>query len=163
MKDAYPDLFACATNQQATVNTLLIRSASGSNSEWNVNFLCNFNDWELEGLTSLFQTLHSHSSFKTGGDGLRWRLKGNGIFDISSFYTALQGSPPMSFPWKAIWSVHVLRRVAFFVCSATWDRILTMDNLMRGGYQLVGWCCFCRCSGESTSHLLLHCSFTYGL
>jgi hypothetical protein len=109
LKDAYPDLFACATDQQATVNTLLIRSASGSNSEWNVNFLRNFNDWELEGLTSLFETLHSHSSFKTGGDGLRWRLKGNGIFDISSFYTALQGSPPMSFPWKAIWSVHVLR------------------------------------------------------
>ena len=34
---------------------------------------------------------------------------------------------------------------------------------MRRGYQLTGWCCLCCCEGETTSHLLLHCSFTYGL
>ena len=163
LKDAFLDLFVCATDQQATIDSLLIRSVSGSNSDWNVNFICNFNDWEMEGVNSFFETLHSHSSFKVGGDGLWWRLKGNGIFDISSYYIALRGSLPITFPWKAIWSVCVPQRVAFFVWSATWDKILTIDNLMWRGYQLTGWCCLCCCAGETTSHLLLHCSFTYGL
>ena len=163
MKDAFPVLFACATDQQATIDSLLTRSASGSYSDWNVNFVRNFNDWEMEGVISFFGLLHSRSSFKVGGDGLRWRLKGNGMFNICSYYTALRGSLPMKFPWKSIWSVHVPRRVSFFVWSATWDRILIADNLMQRGYQLVGWCCLCCCAGETTSHLLLHCSFTYGL
>jgi hypothetical protein len=114
----------------------------------------------MEGVISFFGLLHSRSSFKVGGDGLRWRLKGNGMFNICSYYTALRGSLPMKFPWKSIWSVHVPRRVSFFVWSATWDRILTTDNLMRRGCQLAGWCCLCRCAGETTSHLLLHCSLT---
>ena len=163
LKDAFPVLFACATDQQATIDSLLTRSASGSYSDWNVNFVRNFNDWEMEGVISFFGLLHSHSSFKVGGDGLRWRLKGNGMFDICFYYIALRGSPPVKFLWKSIWSVHVPRRVSFFVWSATWDRILIADNLMQRGYQLVGWCCLCCCAGETTSHLLLHCSFTYGL
>jgi hypothetical protein len=27
----------------------------------------------------------------------------------------------------------------------------------------VGWCCMCRCSGETVSHLLLHCDVAFGL
>jgi hypothetical protein len=33
-------------------------------------------------VASFFEFLHSHSSFKVGANGLRWRLKGNGVFDI---------------------------------------------------------------------------------
>jgi hypothetical protein len=112
---------------------------------------------------SFFEFLHSYTSFKVGGDGLRWRLKGNGVFDIRSFYTALRGTLPVLFPWKAIWGVHTPRRVSFFVWSATWGRILTIDNLMRIGFQLVSWCCMCRCAGETISHLLVHCPVVYGL
>jgi hypothetical protein len=51
----------------------------------------------------------------------------------------------------------VLRRVAFFVWTAAWGRILTCDNLRRPGLVMVGWCCLCRCSGETVDHLLLLC------
>ena len=117
----------------------------------------------MEGVTSFFEFLHSHTFFKVSGDGLHWRLKGNGIFDIRSFYSALRDFQPVIFPWKAIWGAHASRRVFFFAWFATWGKILTADNLMRRGYQLAGWCCMCRCDGETISHLLLHCSVAYGL
>ena len=84
-------------------------------------------------------------------------MKGDGVFDIRSFYSVLRGSPQVTFPWKASWGVRVPRRVAFFTWSAAWGRILTADNLMRRGFQLAGRCYMCRCEGETISHLLLHC------
>jgi hypothetical protein len=163
LKDVFLDLYACASNRQATIASTLIQSASGSRFEWNVHFVRNFNDWEVEGVASFFELLHSHTSFKEGGDGLRWRLTGNGIFNIRSYYLALRDNHPVTFPWKAIWGVHAPRRVAFFAWTASWGRILTADNLMRRGYQLAGWCCMCRRDGETISHLLLHCDMAFGL
>ena len=69
----------------------------------------------------------------------------------------------MTFPWKAIWGVHAPKRVSFFAWSAAWGRILTADNLIRRGYQLVGWCCMCRRDGETIKHLLIHCDKAVGL
>ena len=47
----------------------------------------------------------------------------------------------------------------FFVWTAAWGKILTIDHLRRRGFIVwIGvWCCLCRCSGESVDHLLLHC------
>ena len=61
------------------------------------------------------------------------------------------------FPWKSIWRVKAPRRVSFFVWTAAHGRILTCDNLMKRGFVMAGWCCMCKCSGESVDHLLLHC------
>jgi hypothetical protein len=81
-----------------------------------------------------------------------------GAFDTRSYYQALCGNMGTAFPWKGIWKVKASRRVAFFVWTAAWGRILTCDNLRRRGIVLVGWCCLCKCSGETVDHLLLHCS-----
>ena len=163
LKNVFPDLYACTANRQATIDSILSRSALGSRSNWNVQFVRNFNDWEVEGVASFFEFLHSNSSFREGGDGLRWRLKGNEFFDIRSFYSALRHSHPVIFPWKAIWGVHAPKRVSFFAWSASWGRILTADNLMLRGYHLVGWCCMCRWDGETINHLLIHCEMAGGL
>ncbi len=44
LKEVFPDLYVCASNQHATIASLLIQSASGSQSDWNVTFVRNFND-----------------------------------------------------------------------------------------------------------------------
>jgi hypothetical protein len=54
--------------------------------------------------------------------------------------------------------VKALPRVAFFIWIAAWGQILTCDNLMRRAYTMAGWCCMCRCEGETVDHLLLHCN-----
>ena len=101
--------------------------------------------------------LDSHVPSREGTDAWWWRLTRSGVFDIRSLYTTLRGSHEVKFPWKIIWGVKAPRRVAYFVWSAAWGKILTCDNLMRRGYALVGWCCMCQCNGETMDHLLLHC------
>lgn len=79
---------------------------------------------------SFLNFLYSHAPLRVGEDGLRWRLKRIGLFDICSFCTAIRGSPRVIFPWNSIWCVKAPRRVCIFVWSAAWDKVLTCDNLM---------------------------------
>uniref|UniRef100_A0A2N9FNC6 Reverse transcriptase zinc-binding domain-containing protein n=1 Tax=Fagus sylvatica TaxID=28930 RepID=A0A2N9FNC6_FAGSY len=73
-----------------------------------------------------------------GPDGLNWHLHKDGVFDSRSYYSALSARPGRRFPWKSIWAVKAPPRVAFFIWTATWGRILTCDNLMRKGYTMAG-------------------------
>jgi hypothetical protein len=52
------------------------------------------------------------------------------------------------------------RKVTFFVWTAALGKILTIDNLQRRHILIVDWCCMCKSHGESTNHLLIHCSVT---
>ena len=48
----FPELFACASNQNATIDSLMIHLLSGPHSELNVTFICNFKYWDLEGVVT---------------------------------------------------------------------------------------------------------------
>ena len=82
---------------------------------------------------------------------------GKGVFSVSSFYHSLIGERMASFPWQMIWYAGIPPKVSFFVWTATLNRILTLDNLIRCRQVLVNWCCMCRAAVESIGHLLLHC------
>ena len=85
------------------------------------------------------------------------------MFDTRSYYHAIRGDSNSLFPWKGVWKPKIPRRVAFFLWTATHDRILTLDNLMLRDHPLTTWCCMCCCDGESVDHLLLHCPVTHSL
>ena len=90
-------------------------------------------------------------------------LTKNGDFTICSYYHKFHNSSSVFFPWKGIWKVKAPRHVSFFVWTATWDRILTGDNLRLRGFDFVDWCIMCCCCGEKVDHLLLHCEKAYRL
>jgi len=103
---------------------------------------------------------HSNRSLSPPIEGrykMRWCLGLNGDFDIKSFYGALRGSSSINFPWKSIWGVKAPHRVSFFVWTAAWGKVLTMDYLRKRCFTIMDWCCLCRCNGEKVDHLLLHC------
>lgn len=97
-----------------------------------------------------------------GCDKMRWRLNGNGMFDVRFYYVKIQGTNALSFPWKSIWCVKAPRRVSLAWTTA-WGKILTHDNLMKRGFSLVCWCCMCQCSEETVDRLLLHCDVAFAL
>uniref|UniRef100_A0A2N9ESY8 PARP catalytic domain-containing protein n=1 Tax=Fagus sylvatica TaxID=28930 RepID=A0A2N9ESY8_FAGSY len=158
----FPTLFTCFSNREATIAEVFSGLDSRGVREWNVTFVQDFNDWEVDVVVEFFQFLHSHmvpiAAPNVAPDGLRWKPCKDGVFASRSFYYALIDRRGVRFPWKSIWRVRAPPRVAFFVWTATWGRILTCDNLMRRGYTMAGWCCMCCCDGETVDHLLLHCS-----
>uniref|UniRef100_A0A2N9F893 AAA+ ATPase domain-containing protein n=1 Tax=Fagus sylvatica TaxID=28930 RepID=A0A2N9F893_FAGSY len=90
---------------------------------------------------AFFSLLHSHIPQREAIDKLTWKLNHKGTFDCRSFYHALHIPKEERFPWKSIWAVKAPRRVAFFVWTVTWGRILTCDNLKKRGYVMQSWCC----------------------
>ena len=44
----------------------------------------------------------------------------------------------------------------FLVQTASWDKILTSDNLRGKGLAFVDWCVMCHCCKEIADHLVLH-------
>uniref|UniRef100_A0A2N9GZQ1 Reverse transcriptase domain-containing protein n=1 Tax=Fagus sylvatica TaxID=28930 RepID=A0A2N9GZQ1_FAGSY len=159
--DLFPGLYACASDQAATINEVLVRE--DDRVDWRVNFVHNFNDWELDSVASFLGLLQSNLPTLVVDDGLWWTLKTTGMFDVRSYYCSLRESPDIAFPWKCIWRTKAPRRACFFVWTAAWNKILTYDNLRKRGYNLPSWCCMCRCNGESVEHLLLHCPAACGL
>ena len=114
-------------------------------------------------MDEFLRTLGSNLPQTENGDRMKWKLMKNGDFDIHSFYNKLRGLLPIIFPWKGIWKVKTPQRDSFFVWTATWDKILTGDNLRGRGLDFVDWCIMCHCNGETVDHLLLHSEKAYQL
>ena len=150
-------LFRCSLNQDDTVATVLDPIGPGHSWDWNVNFGRDFNDWEMEQVLVFFSLLHSHTPRGVDGDKLCWKLHQSGNFDSRSFYHVLHTLVAVCFPWKSIWGVKAPQRVAFFMWTVAWGRILTYDNLRKRGHVLPSWCCMCKEAAETVDHLFLHC------
>ena len=122
-----------------------------------------FEDWELAAFFFLLQLIQTRIPRGDRRDTLCWRLKGDGKFDTRSYYHAIRGASNSLFPWKGVWKPKIPKHVAFFLWTAAYGRILTLDNLMLKGCPLANWCWMCCCDGESVDHLLLHCPVTHSL
>lgn len=128
-----------------------------------MRFHRNLHDWETETAVSFLDHIYSQVPRGEGNDRMPWYLKGSGKFDTRTYYQVIRGVNNFSFPWKDIWTAKIPRRVVFFLWTAAWTWILTLDNLMGMGLLLVNWCCICRRTRESVDHLLLHCDVTHAL
>ena len=160
---SFPVVYGIATNREISVASSLERLEIEAQRCWNVHLIRDPNDWELGVVDEFLRTLGSNLPQTENGDRMRWKLMKNGDFDIRSFYYKLRGPLPIIFPWKCIWKVKAPQRVSFFVWTATWDKILTGDNLQGRGLDFVDWYIMCRCNGETVDHLLLHCEKAYHL
>ncbi len=163
LMDRFPRLFTCSTHRDATIDNVSTSPDSRGAQEWNVTFVCAFNDCEVAEVVEFFQLLNSNVVTNSGPDGWRWTLGKAGVFDSRSFYFALSDRPGERFPCESIWVVKAPPRVAFFIWTAAWGRILTCDNLMRRGFTMAGWCCMCCCDGETVDHLLMHYTTAYAI
>uniref|UniRef100_A0A2N9GC88 GATA-type domain-containing protein n=1 Tax=Fagus sylvatica TaxID=28930 RepID=A0A2N9GC88_FAGSY len=155
LKDGFPELFRIARNKEALVRDH-IRYQNGG-VYWDLNFTRHAQDWELEAVFSFMELLYSSSAKGHGEDRMCWRGHSKDGFQVKSYYNLLLPPPGHLGPWKRIWKTGAPPRVAFFVWAAALGRILTTDNLRRRHVIVLDWCCMCKESGESISHLLLHC------
>jgi hypothetical protein len=163
LKDLFPLLFDCASNQDASIESVMSSPISSNPGTWNISFVRDFNDGELPVIVSFFKFLHPLFPRRERLDAMVWKPRNSGQFDVRSFYCALQAPNRTKFPWKGIWGVKAPRRLSFFIWTAARGKILTYDNLMKRGHILAGWCCLCKNHWETGDHLLLHCEIASAL
>ena len=163
LKILYPQLFLCSANKEACISEVLSPPVGDNDRVWSLSFHRDFNDWELAASYSFLQFIQTRIPREGGCDRFCWDLNGSGKFDTRSFYHNIRNVAPSTFPWKGIWKVKVLKRVAFFMWTATHGQILTVDNLMLRGRLLANRCCLCCCNAESVDHLLLICPIAHSL
>uniref|UniRef100_A0A2N9HW63 Reverse transcriptase zinc-binding domain-containing protein n=1 Tax=Fagus sylvatica TaxID=28930 RepID=A0A2N9HW63_FAGSY len=101
LKEVFPTLFSCATHKDAVLSEVMVRQHG--RVIWNVNFGRNFNDWEMDTVTTFLNMLESKSSIREVADGSWWQLRRNGCFDVRSWYAAIRAATPTVFPWRSIW------------------------------------------------------------
>jgi hypothetical protein len=125
--------------------------------QWNVSFIREAHDWEVDVCTSFFQLLHSVKVNQDNEDSLWWVPSKKGVFKIKSSFYSLTSAGSSRFPWKSVWCAQAPPRVAFFVWTAALGKILTQDNLRKRHVIVINRCCMCKKTKETVDHLLLHC------
>ena len=90
LKNIFLELYNIASNKDASVAKLLL--SSEANYHWNIRFTQLVQDWELESVASFMDVIYFGSWRRNGLDKICWKLSTRGVFDVFSYYRALQ--PP---------------------------------------------------------------------
>ena len=111
---------------------------------WNLRFIRQLNDWELEEVDNFFERLHDHSLSMDSEDSVEWVDIKSDIFSVKSFYSSLacRGADP--FPHGIVSNSWAPVRVNFFTWEATWAKILTLDQLKKRGWKMRNRCYMCK-------------------
>ena len=104
---AFLRLYGIVIDREASMEASLTRLGVGERRSWDVCFIREFNDWEMDVGLNFLRILGANIPSMDVGDRMRWKLKPNGDFDIQSYYNKLRDSPSVVFSWKGIWRVKV--------------------------------------------------------
>ena len=154
LKEAFPELYGLSRARDSSVAEVM--GWSGGQLHWKFHFRRSPQDWEEESFDRFMEIVYSSEVRGVGPDKVCWKLAKSGGFEVSSFYLSFY-PPSLSFSWRSMWQSKVPPRVAFFSWSASFGKILTIDNLRKWRIVVLDWCYMYKRCGESVDHLLLHC------
>ncbi|KAL4626758.1 hypothetical protein ACB092_05G120500 [Castanea dentata] len=100
LKVLYPELYECSAVKDACISEVLWIPEGGTVRVWNLTFYRAFEDWELAASYSLLRLIQTRIPQGNRRDTLYWRLKGDGMFDVRSYYLAIRGVLSSWLPWK---------------------------------------------------------------
>ena len=91
-----------------------------------------------------------------GEDILIWKDDRRGHFSVKSYYNSLRVENNLVFLGKEIYGSCTHLRTCFFTWETVWRKVLTVDTLMKRGWQMTNrWNC-CKDSEELVDCILIH-------
>ncbi|RVW30212.1 putative ribonuclease H protein [Vitis vinifera] len=111
LSHCFPHLFGMAVQRNSTVEEMWDQSSGQGN--WNLNFLRDFNDWELELVGDFLQILRGHKP-SWEENSVLWRKGRSGQFRVKEVYNLLARADDTGFPSRSIWVTRVPTKVCFF-------------------------------------------------
>jgi hypothetical protein len=104
-----------------------------------------------------------HVRIKESEDELIWgKNPAKEVYIPKTGYQALNsyaGSDEGVWWWKCIWKYKCPLKSCIFMWLALKNKVLTWENLKKGGKHGLGWCYLCQSCDESIAYLLLFCPF----
>ena len=152
----FPTLFNLAVHKDARV--VDVWDSSREEGGWSPIFLRPFNDWEMEEVERFLHFLINKKVRPFHEARLLLKESKTNGFSVSLMYWKLRYSLSTDFPWRSIWNPVVPPKMGFFAWEASWDKVLTLDQLKKKGTPLANRCSLCEEKEETIDHLLIHCS-----
>lgn len=90
----FPLLFLCVRDRQAKFSSYMARS--GDHLQWDPVFRTNLTEEEENQFMSLLQILNQVSISDEGQDRTVWRASQDGAFLVSSFFSVIVSSSPLT-------------------------------------------------------------------
>ena len=112
---SFLNLFAMAALRNATVEEMWDQNIG--QDEWNLRFLRDFNDWELDMVGNLLDVLREHR-VTLEEDSVIWKEGRDGLFRVKKAYNMLASPIVAEFLNSNIWVDRVPTKIAFFAWEA---------------------------------------------
>nr|CAN83899.1 hypothetical protein VITISV_034201 [Vitis vinifera] len=100
LSQSFPHLYAMAAHRDATVEEMWDQNFGQGG--WNLRFLRDFNDWELEMIGNLLHVLRNYKP-SMEEDSVRWKGGRNGKFRVKEAYRVMTRPNDIGFPSRCIW------------------------------------------------------------
>lgn len=92
-------------------------------------------------------------------DEVQWKWNDKGIFTVKSFYITMEQKPYIGSMAQYIWDIKGPGRVMIFIWLMYNNRLLTIDNLIKKGWEMPNMCHMCRMQSETKQHLFQECAY----
>ncbi|KAL6340700.1 hypothetical protein AAG906_014390 [Vitis piasezkii] len=125
----FPHLYAMASHRNATVEEMWDQNFGQGG--WNLRFLRDFNDWEMDMIGNLLHVLRDYKP-SMEEDSVCWKGGRNGKFRVKEAYRLVARPNDIVFPSRCIWVDSVPTKVAFYAWEATWGGCSLLIDLKRG-------------------------------
>lgn len=113
------------------------------------------NDWEIDRIVGILQTLESFKTTTKSIDKPIWMLNCKGSLILKSAY-GNNISNTMLWPWKLIWKIKIPPQIYCFTWLVVRKACLTHERLLRRFQICTRWL-LCGIDVETNDHLFIHC------
>ncbi|XP_078150208.1 uncharacterized protein LOC144545516 [Carex rostrata] len=154
LKYQYPDLYL-----QAQRGNLYVSEANNG-GDWDLALETYLSQDSIDQSEELMQQLQHINIEETVADVVLWRWEMTKSFTVKSFYKGIEEYPIVNDIRARAWNIGAPPRVLIFIWLMLRNRILTVDNLVRRGWEIPNRCVLCKMASESVEHLYSECQYT---